>query len=82
MKFIKPDYEIMQCPDGKEVLRFLEEAARTCYKSEDKAHRGVKCDCQTWTTPQETGPVSRVRAPWSDPPKDCAVCKGTGWAKE
>lgn len=42
MRFIKPSFEIMQCPDGRQVLRFLERVARTCYKSEDKIDHGAQ----------------------------------------
>jgi thymidylate synthase (FAD) len=53
MKFIKPSYEIMQCPDGEEVLRLLEEAARTCYKSEGHINSGKRCTtCGDWTVPE------------------------------
>jgi len=44
MRFIQPSFEIMQCPDGEEVLTFLERAARTCYKSEDKIDEGQRGD--------------------------------------
>ena len=37
MKIIEPSFEFMHMPDGEFVLRHLEQAARTCYKSEDKA---------------------------------------------
>lgn len=36
MKIIKPHYEILQAPEGAELLRRLELYGRTCYKSEDK----------------------------------------------
>lgn len=36
MKIIKPSFEILDNIDGKEMLRKIEAAARTCYKSEDK----------------------------------------------
>ena len=36
MKIIKPYYEILSKIDGKEVLKNIERAGRTCYKSEDK----------------------------------------------
>lgn len=36
MKVIPPSFEIMAMPDGGEVLRAIELAGRTCYKSEDK----------------------------------------------
>lgn len=35
MNIIPPSHEIMFMPDGQEVLRHLETAGRTCYKSED-----------------------------------------------
>ena len=37
MKIIEPSFSFMHLPDGEFVLRHLEQAARTCYKSEDKA---------------------------------------------
>ncbi len=37
MKVIDPSFSFMHLPDGEFVLRHLELAARTCYKSEDKA---------------------------------------------
>lgn len=36
MKLIKPSYEILTPLNGAEILRTLEVAGRTCYKSEDK----------------------------------------------
>lgn len=36
MKFIKPHYEILSPINGDEILKNIEIAARTCYKSEDK----------------------------------------------
>lgn len=36
MKVIKPYYEIVNMPKGSDVLRRIEEAGRTCYKSEGK----------------------------------------------
>ena len=36
MKLIKPSYEIMSNIDADSILKFLEAAGRTCYKSEDK----------------------------------------------
>lgn len=36
MKIIKPSFEILTKIDGMEILRMLEIAGRTCYKSEDK----------------------------------------------
>jgi thymidylate synthase (FAD) len=36
MKIIKPHFEILDNIDGKETLKKIELAARTCYKSEDK----------------------------------------------
>jgi thymidylate synthase (FAD) len=36
MKIIDPSFSFMHLPDGEFVLRHLELAARTCYKSEDK----------------------------------------------
>lgn len=37
MKIIDPSFTIEHCPDGAFVLDHLERAARTCYKSENKA---------------------------------------------
>ena len=37
MKIIDPSFTIEHCPDGEFILRHLEQAARTCYKSEDQA---------------------------------------------
>lgn len=36
MKLIKPSYEILSSINGDEILRNIEIAGRTCYKSEDK----------------------------------------------
>lgn len=36
MKLIKPSYEIITPINGEEILKQIELAARTCYKSEDK----------------------------------------------
>lgn len=36
MRIVEPSFFILQMPDGDQVLRHLELAARTCYKSEDK----------------------------------------------
>lgn len=36
MWIIEPSVEILNPPDGKEVLRRIEKAGRVCYKSEDK----------------------------------------------
>jgi thymidylate synthase (FAD) len=36
MKIIKPYYEILSRIDGKEMLKSIERAGRTCYKSEDQ----------------------------------------------
>ena len=36
MKVIDPYFEILYMPDGDEIMKHLELAARTCYKSEDK----------------------------------------------
>lgn len=47
MKFIKPSFEILTDIDGEQVLKNLERACRTAYKSEDmikekSAHRLIK----------------------------------------
>jgi len=36
LRIIPPSFEIMAMPDGVEILRGIELAGRTCYKSEDK----------------------------------------------
>jgi thymidylate synthase (FAD) len=36
MKLIKPSYQIRTKLDGQEILKSIEEAGRTCYKSEEK----------------------------------------------
>jgi thymidylate synthase (FAD) len=43
MRFVEPSYEILHCPEGEDVLALLEQAARVCYKSEDKIHSGAMC---------------------------------------
>jgi len=40
MHHINPTYQILSCPDGRSLTRFIEEVARTCYKSEDKIKEG------------------------------------------
>ena len=36
MKLIKPSYEIRTKIDAERILKSIEEAGRTCYKSEDR----------------------------------------------
>jgi len=36
MRILEPSYEILKLDDGLEVLKLIELAGRTCYKSEDK----------------------------------------------
>ena len=36
MRIIPPSFEILAMPDGAEILRLIEAAGRTCYKSEDR----------------------------------------------
>lgn len=36
MKIVRPSFDIMFLPDGEEMIRNIEAAGRTCYKSEDK----------------------------------------------
>lgn len=36
MKVIDPYYEIINMPDGKEIIRRLEQIGRVCYKDEDR----------------------------------------------
>lgn len=71
MRFVEPSYEILACPDGEEVLRLLELAARTCYKSEEKAHGGGHClDCAgSGKGPPRLDDTKR---------KPCSRCRGTG----
>ncbi|HEY8349366.1 MAG TPA: hypothetical protein VIM13_06040 [Clostridia bacterium] len=40
MRVIKPGFEILTRVDGMEVLKSLEIAGRTCYKSEDIVSTG------------------------------------------
>ena len=40
MKIISPSHEILFLPNGMEILKGLEAAGRTCYKSEDKITDG------------------------------------------
>jgi thymidylate synthase (FAD) len=40
VKIIDPSYEILQISDGEFILKHIEKAARTCYKSEDKIKDG------------------------------------------
>lgn len=35
MKVIRPSHEIIQMPDDKSILKYIEYAGRTCYKSEN-----------------------------------------------
>lgn len=41
MHFVAPSYEIVSCPEGREITRLIEQVARTCYKSEDKIGDGT-----------------------------------------
>ena len=43
MKMIKPSYQIMTPINGEEILKSIELAARTCYKSEAKIGSLIKC---------------------------------------
>lgn len=36
MKVINPSFELLHVPEGEFILKHIEKAARTCYKSEDK----------------------------------------------
>lgn len=36
MRIVLPSWEFVRVPDGEDMLRHIEEAGRTCYKSEDK----------------------------------------------
>lgn len=40
LKIIDPSFEILQISDGEFILKHIEKAARTCYKSEDKIADG------------------------------------------
>ncbi len=40
MKVIEPYIDILHMPEGEKILKHLELAARTCYKSEDKIKNG------------------------------------------
>ncbi len=40
MQFVNPTYQILSYPSGREVTRFIEKVARTCYKSEHKIKEG------------------------------------------
>lgn len=44
MKIIDPSVEILNPPDPQALLRHIELAARTCYKSEDKINEGSASD--------------------------------------
>lgn len=39
MKIIKAGYEILSDINGNKILKSIEKAARTCYKSERKSRR-------------------------------------------
>lgn len=48
MKLVRPSFEILTLdgkpltrPKGRQILKFIERIARTCYKSEDKIGRGT-----------------------------------------
>ena len=40
MRIVEPTFEIISMPDPEEVLSVIEQAGRTCYKSEDKIREG------------------------------------------
>lgn len=40
MKKVKPSYEILSKIDGEEILKSIEVAGRTCYKSEERITKG------------------------------------------
>lgn len=44
MKIIEPSYEILTDINGQKILKDIEMAARTCYKSEDKISNGSEID--------------------------------------
>ncbi|WP_027358495.1 FAD-dependent thymidylate synthase [Desulforegula conservatrix] len=44
MRVIDPSFEILNAPDAKAMLRHIELAARTCYKSEEKINEGSAAD--------------------------------------
>jgi thymidylate synthase (FAD) len=66
MRLIKPYYEVENFPGGEEILRTLESAARTCYKSEDRIDDGRE-RCKCGGVPSEL------------PGVDCPECDGRGW---
>lgn len=72
MKLIKPSYEIITPEEinGDNILKQIERAARTCYKSEDKIGSMIKCnECfgKGWV---ETDP--------REPNYKCERCNGEG----
>lgn len=82
MKFIKPSYEIVSCPDGEEALRILEKAARVCYKSEDDISDGrercKECSGTGSVMYQKDVPCGFSMAQ-EMAIKTCNTCNGKGW---
>ncbi|MEL7639288.1 MAG: FAD-dependent thymidylate synthase [Solidesulfovibrio sp.] len=44
MKIVSPSFEVMELPNGNDLLRKIEAAGRTCYKSEDKVTETSSAD--------------------------------------
>lgn len=57
MKLIKPYTEIITPINGEEILKEIELAARTCYKSEDK----IEYEDSGWNKPNETSIAKSAR---------------------
>lgn len=57
MKLIKASYKILTPINGEDILKQIEFAARTCYKSEDK----IKYDDSGWNKPNETSIAKSAR---------------------
>ena len=63
MKIIKPHFEILTRADGMEVLKMLELAGRTCYKSEDRITDISGRLCQDDPVPGTSPSLSIFRLP-------------------
>jgi thymidylate synthase (FAD) len=57
MKLIKPSYEIITPINGEEILKQIELAARTCYKSEGK----IEYEDSGWNKPNEISIAKSAR---------------------
>jgi thymidylate synthase (FAD) len=74
MKLIKPSYEILTPLSGEQILKDIELAARTCYKSEDKIGSMVKCN-----SCKGTGKILvKMNNPETETHIECQRCKGAG----